>query len=725
MRADDEDRVPELLDEGDYPEPDVLSAAELEELYGAGDDPGPEDPELLRQVRELQDQDLAVMDTGLVRAARLAGGELVRMSDAEVIGAAVRCRELASQAQGRMYRAVQELERRRPPRKRYRRGEQDRQRRDEHDGIPEDAPPAGRRPVMASAEAVSEVALAFTATEYGAQKLAGLAADLWGRLPLLHAELEAGRADADRVKVLWDGTQDLSDADAGKVDAMLSGRCAGMTTGELRQRVRRAVIRIDPAAAERRRKRAERNAGVRTYPNASHTATLAVENVPPALAAAAKARVNAIARAAKSAGTAEAIGVLEAKTALGLLLGTLPLIPPPLPPDDGPGDPGDTGPEGGAGPGDETGPNHTGPDDTDLDDTGPAAGGGGGEGSGGGGGDGPDSGPASEETSPGYGGHTSPGTDEDMSPGGDGDPSPGQDGDPSPEADRDPTGGSAAGSMSWPVIPGTSDNAAPGCARVPAGLRPKIQGRVRLLLPWRTAAGMAAEPGELSWFGPVTPVQARELAAAAAADPAVRWQVIVTDDEGHAIAVTTLPNKRGKKTPGLVEEVTVTLAASLAAGLASDEAMRHWTATLLASIRDAGDPHLAGVLERIIEAANTAAAEAELLALRDEAAGGCAHTLQVPGYRIPDTMRRWINARDQTCRNPVCGRRARHCDLDHTRAWDKGGRTCPCGLGALCRHHHQLKQLPGWHLSQDAQGHFSWRTPAGLTYTEEPHQYAI
>jgi hypothetical protein len=33
-------------------------------------------------------------------------------------------------------------------------------------------------------------------------------------------------------------------------------------------------------------------------------------------------------------------------------------------------------------------------------------------------------------------------------------------------------------------------------------------------------------------------------------------------------------------------------------------------------------------------------------------------------------------------------------DLDHTRAWDKGGR-------------------------------FTWTTPAGLTYRQEPHQYAI
>jgi hypothetical protein len=39
--------------------------------------------------------------------------------------------------------------------------------------------------------------------------------------------------------------------------------------------------------------------------------------------------------------------------------------------------------------------------------------------------------------------------------------------------------------------------------------------------------------------------------------------------------------------------------------------------------------------------------------------------------------------------------------------------------------HHELKQLPGWHLSQDAQGYFTWTTPAGLTYRKEPHRYLV
>jgi hypothetical protein len=98
--------------------------------------------------------------------------------------------------------------------------------------------------------------------------------------------------------------------------------------------------------------------------------------------------------------------------------------------------------------------------------------------------------------------------------------------------------------------------------------------------------------------------------------------------------------------------------------------------------------------------------------------------MEAAGYRVTGTLRRWVAIRDRTCRNPVCRRRAAQCDQDHTVPYDRGGRTCPCGLGSLCRTHHQLKQLPGWQLSQDG-GVFAWTTPAGLTYRKEPHCYAV
>ena len=86
-------------------------------------------------------------------------------------------------------------------------------------------------------------------------------------------------------------------------------------------------------------------------------------------------------------------------------------------------------------------------------------------------------------------------------------------------------------------------------------------------------------------------------------------------------------------------------------------------------------------------------------------------------------MRRWLNARDRTCRNPICQRPAWLCDQDHTLAYHKGGQTCSCNLGPPCRRHHKLKQTPGWRLEQPEPGVFRWIAPSGRTYTTAPTAY--
>ena len=209
--------------------------------------------------------------------------------------------------------------------------------------------------------------------------------------------------------------------------------------------------------------------------------------------------------------------------------------------------------------------------------------------------------------------------------------------------------------------------------------------------------------------------------------------MIITDDQGRAIAITTVHARRraGPVPPGLISEVTLTIAASAARTLASHANLRNWISRALSppggetNPAPPGTANLAGLLARAIPAANLAAAAAAARAAANQAAGGCAHTRQSPGYRVPALLRRWLNTRDRTCRNPVCRQPATACDQDHTLAYHHGGRTSPCGLGALCRTHHKLKQLPGWHLSQDTQGTFTRRTPAGLTYRKQPHRYPI
>ena len=103
--------------------------------------------------------------------------------------------------------------------------------------------------------------------------------------------------------------------------------------------------------------------------------------------------------------------------------------------------------------------------------------------------------------------------------------------------------------------------------------------------------------------------------------------------------------------------------------------------------------------------------------------GGCAHARQSPGYRPPDRLRHLVKIRQRTCCFPGCRRPARQCDDDHTIAYDADGPTCECNLAPLCRRHHQVKQAPGWQLTQPQPGVLTWTAPHGRTYTTGPGTY--
>jgi hypothetical protein len=276
----------------------------------------------------------------------------------------------------------------------------------------------------------------------------------------------------------------------------------------------------------------------------------------------------------------------------------------------------------------------------------------------------------------------------------------------------------------------------------------------------------------LCWLGPVTPQTAREIAAAGAADPACVWKVIITDDEGQALAVTRLrrryvapaargrpwfpglgqsarqrgsplgPRSRGHPElasgqPGLVKAVTLTLPYTMIGAFSGDIRTR-----MRPMMRAAGMSHVTGAesLEDVLIAAiNSAAAKiaTDETALAGRSPPGpaavqsgagsesCAHTDEVPGYRVPGRMRAFLQARDVTCRFLVCRQPAWHSDADHTIPYDQGGRTCRCNLGHTCRTHHQLKQLPGWTLEQPSPGVFLWRTPSGISYAVTPDRHPV
>jgi len=153
---------------------------------------------------------------------------------------------------------------------------------------------------------------------------------------------------------------------------------------------------------------------------------------------------------------------------------------------------------------------------------------------------------------------------------------------------------------------------------------------------------------------------------------------------------------------GVVGRITLTVPAGLlhsAAGPAEEE------------------PAGSGPLTEVLAGALRAGANAFSARPSQAAGGGCTHEEASPAYRVPDSMRALVEARDRTCGFPTCRQPAWRCEQDHTIAHRLGGLTCPCNLSPECSRHHHLKHLLSWRLDQPRPGVLTWTTPARLTHT--------
>jgi hypothetical protein len=656
-------------------------------------------------------------------AAWLASAPVAGLDDGDLAAVAGSWRRVASWAQARELAAVAQIAARAAAR-------------DEKIGTGPDGRPA-RIPVSAAAE----VALELTMSQYGASAWSDLAVELEWRLAATGAALAAGVIDVPRARLIAEATGMLTDQNARAVENMVLPAAGEQTTGMLRATLRRAVISVDPRGAEERRKQAERQAKVVLYPDEHNTATLAGQRLPAVLAAAAMARLNAIARAMKASGAGGGMDLLRAQALLGKILGTLPLIPPAegAPPDAPPDCPGE-GPDDD--PGDDPHDDHGGPgeglDGENLDSENLGDGQAGNTGGGPARASRPDDPPADDSL------------DEDVPPPGDQDAP--RDDEDYPCPDDSPAGGylnddddwpGRGPARDWPDLPAVIPPAFAGPGSRPADGRPPA-GLLDISLPWQVLAGISPAPGYLGRIGPITATQARRLAHAASGDPGTEWRIIVTTTTGQALAVTRIPRPRhrGRDGPpgsgtgkqpgtgrpdagmkpgagiGLVGRVTLTIPEDILShpppgpGPGEDPGP---------SDRDPPG----GILALALQAARRAAGHARAAIAADAAAGGCAHTAASPAYRPPPRLKEYIAARDLTCRFLRCRQPAWRGDLDHTIPFDDGGRTCSCNLGGVCRTHHLLKHQADWNLRQVAPGVFTWTTPAGRTYTSTPDTHPL
>jgi Domain of unknown function (DUF222) len=212
---------------------------------------------------------------------------------------------------------------------------------------------------------------------------------------------------------------------------------------------------------------------------------------------------------------------------------------------------------------------------------------------------------------------------------------------------------------------------------------PSIGAQVTITVPATALGGDTGPGGEVDGFGILDHADTRDLIAAAARNRATRWCLTVLNPDGtaaaHACAAGPRPWRSAHGPPG----------------------------------HQPGTTTLPGLLDLL-----------NITQLTPVTRGPCEHAQAEDRYRPGRKLAHLVKARNATCTAPGCSRRAAACDLDHTEAYDHGGRTCECNLAPQCRRHHRCKQADGWRLEQPEPGILVWRTPAGRTYTTTPTHYA-
>jgi hypothetical protein len=89
-------------------------------------------------------------------------------------------------------------------------------------------------------------------------------------------------------------------------------------------------------------------------------------------------------------------------------------------------------------------------------------------------------------------------------------------------------------------------------------------------------------------------------------------------------------------------------------------------------------------------------------------------------YAWTEAQRRYLCARDRTCRFPGCTIAADRCELDHITPYRDGGPTDVHNGLALCKRHHRLKHQPGWKIQRFTDDQVDWTSPTGHTLTDHP-----
>ena len=272
---------------------------------------------------------------------------------------------------------------------------------------------------------------------------------------------------------------------------------------------------------------------------------------------------------------------------------------------------------------------------------------------------------------------------------------------------------------------------APAPASMPIG--------VNITVPLATLKGRADRPGTASGIGAIDADLARDLVAAASRNPRSVYCVTVLDETNRPYAHgCATPTGRGTSkirqsatdVRGFTPPTTTRAGPESAHGPAPGSHPERDPDSRAGPLQAEPDPDSGarllqgpdpGKQPRQVKIVGLAG---ELTFDLEPLADPCDHKHQAAGHDPGRKLRHLTGILHTTCTNMICRRPASQSDYEHSKPFDKGGLTCLCEAGPVCRRNHRDKQQPGWRVEGGGfRGWFTWTTPAGRSYLSKPTQY--
>jgi hypothetical protein len=177
------------------------------------------------------------------------------------------------------------------------------------------------RPEELDDAVTSEIRAGLSWTHRAAQYQQGFARQLVCDYPQVWAALDSGAIDLPKARVIVDQTCHLDGETAGEVAAVALERASTQTTGQLRARLARLVISVNPDSAKARYERCVEDRRVACESNPEGTANIHGLDLPVGRANAVMRRINRLARMARGSHDQRSMDQVRADVFLDLLSG--------------------------------------------------------------------------------------------------------------------------------------------------------------------------------------------------------------------------------------------------------------------------------------------------------------------------------------------------------------------------------------------------------------------